>query len=293
MAKTKRKKSHQPERKTVTQGILYVVATPIGNLEDITLRAARILKEVDLIAAEDTRHTKKLLAHLGIATPTMSYYKEKERERATLIINKLMNGLNVALVSDAGTPAISDPGAILVHEAVSSGIRVEPVPGPSSLTAALSVAGLRENSFIFLGFAPSRRKQRLDLLESLHTEKRPLVFFEAPHRLPSFLKDCLAILGDREIFWCRELTKLHEEQLRGTIGDILVRLENKKSKGESVVIIPGADAPPGFSDSETRALLTAYKKKGDISLKDAVQTIAQLHNLSRSAVYRLALEIWQ
>ena len=293
MTKTKRIKGHQPELKTVTQGTLYVVATPIGNLEDITLRAVRILKEVDLIAAEDTRHTKKMLTHLGISTPIMSYYKEKERERAKLIINKLMNGLNVALVSDAGTPAISDPGSILVHEAVGSGIRVEPVPGPSSLTAALSVAGFRENSFIFLGFAPSRRKQRQDLLESVNMEKRPLVFFEAPHRLPSFLKDCLVILGNREIFWCRELTKLHEEQSRGTIADILDRLENQKVKGESVVIISGADTPPELSDSETKALLTAYKKKGDISLKDAVQMIAQSHNLSRSAVYRLALEIWQ
>ena len=293
MTKARRKKGDNPERETLTQGLLYVVATPIGNLEDITLRAVRILKEVDLIAAEDTRHTKKLLTHLGISTPIISYYKDKERERTEVIINKLMNGLNVALVSDAGTPAISDPGAILVHEAVANGIRVEPIPGPSSLTTALSVAGLRENSFVFLGFAPSRQKPRQDLLKSLNMEKRPLVFFEAPHRLPSFFKDCLAILGDREIFWCRELTKLHEEQLRGTIRDILGRLAVQKVKGESVVIISGADAPPELSDMETKALLTACKEKGSISLKDAVRIISQSHNLSRSAVYRLALEIWR
>jgi 16S rRNA (cytidine1402-2'-O)-methyltransferase len=289
----KKKTVSQPAPDTLNKGTLYVVATPIGNLEDITLRAVRILKEVDLIAAEDTRHTRKLLTHFGISTRTMSYYKEKERERAAVIIGKLQEGLDVALVSDAGTPGISDPGSILVHDAAAHGIKVEPVPGPSSLTAAVSVAGIRENTFIFLGFAPSRKKQRQDILQSMRQEKKHLVFFEAPHRLQSFLQDCLAILGDREIFWCRELTKLHEEQTKGTISDILARWNNdKKIRGESVLIVSGFEGAPEISDKEIRALLMAYKKKENVSLKDAVQMVTKAHSLSRSAVYQMALKIW-
>ena len=175
MAKRKKITQKKPDRPPKGPGTLYVVATPIGNLEDITLRALRVLKEADLIAAEDTRHTRKLLTHFDIPTPTISYYKEKEQERSTVIINDLLKGKNVALVSDAGTPGISDPGSILVQKAVSENIRVEPIPGPSSLTAALSVSGIRENSFVFLGFAPSRKKQRQDILLSLIHEKRYLV----------------------------------------------------------------------------------------------------------------------
>jgi 16S rRNA (cytidine1402-2'-O)-methyltransferase len=247
-------------------GILYVVATPIGNLEDITLRALRVLKEVDLIAAEDTRHTRKLLTHFGITTPTLSYYKEKERERTAVIITKLHEGLNVALVSDAGTPGISDPGSILVHKATAENIKVEPIPGPSSLTAALSVAGISDSSFIFLGFAPprrkqrqdlllSRRKQRQDLLLSLRQEKRHLVFFEAPHRLQSFLQDCHTILGERSVFWCRELTKMHEELTRDSLSTVLTHCQDKKIKGESVFIISGAKAGPEISDLQIATIL--------------------------------------
>ena len=162
--KKKKKETGSSLSSFKTAGTLYVVATPIGNLEDITLRALRILKEADLIAAEDTRHTRKLLTHFGIATPTISYYKEKERQRSADIIMKLHDGQNIALVSDAGTPGISDPGSILVQQALTANIKVEPIPGPSSLTAALSVSGIQENSFVFLGFAPSRKKQRQDLL---------------------------------------------------------------------------------------------------------------------------------
>jgi 16S rRNA (cytidine1402-2'-O)-methyltransferase len=199
MPRTRKKTAERSVPVRPDPGTLYVVATPIGNLEDITLRALRILKEVDLVAAEDTRHTRKLLTHFGISTPTLSYYKEKEQERAALIIKKLHNGQSVALVSDAGTPGISDPGSILVQKAIGAKIKVEPIPGPSSLTAALSVAGIQDNSFIFLGFAPSRKKQRQDLLLALCQEQRHLVFFEAPHRLHSFLLDCWEILGDRPL----------------------------------------------------------------------------------------------
>ena len=293
MNRKSKKISKVPPQNVTKSGTLFVVSTPIGNLEDITLRAIRILKEVDLIAAEDTRHTRKLLSHLGISTPTISYYKEKERTRSAVIINRLVQGLDVALVSDAGTPGISDPGSILVHEAVDRGIRVEPIPGPSSLTAAVSVAGIEENSFIFLGFAPSRKKQRQDLLYSLSREKRQMVFFEAPHRLQSFLQDCFNILGDRQILWFRELTKIHEEQTREPIGAVLARCAEKKIKGESVLIISGAEDSPELSEEKIKAILTAYKEKDNISLKDAVQLVTRVHNLSRSTVYRLALEIWR
>jgi len=293
MDRRKQKKSKPASKNIPGPGILFVVATPIGNLEDITLRAIRTLKEVDLIAAEDTRHTRKLLSHLGISTPTISYYKEKEKERSAVIITKLEQGLNIALVSDAGTPGISDPGSILVHEAVDRGIRVEPVPGPSSLTAAVSVAGIRENSFIFLGFAPSRKKQRQDLLHTLSREKRQMVFFEAPHRLQSFLEDCSNILGDRQILWFRELTKMHEEQTRESLGAVLARCAGKKIKGESVLIITGAEDAPELSEEKVKTILATYKEKENISLKDAVQLVARTHNLSRTTVYRLALEIWR
>jgi 16S rRNA (cytidine1402-2'-O)-methyltransferase len=274
-------------------GILYVVATPIGNLEDITLRALRVLKEVDLIAAEDTRHTRKLLTHFGITTPTLSYYKEKERERTAVIITKLHEGLNVALVSDAGTPGISDPGSILVHKATAENIKVEPIPGPSSLTAALSVAGISDSSFIFLGFAPPRRKQRQDLLLSLRQEKRHLVFFEAPHRLQSFLQDCHAILGERSVFWCRELTKMHEELIRDSLSTVLTHCQDKKIKGESVFIISGAKAGPEISDLQIATILRSHKKSGKKSLKDTVREVAAEHKLSRSEVYSKALKIWK
>ncbi len=293
MAKTRNKTGRSSTPVAAGRGTLFVVATPIGNLEDITLRALRVLKEVDLIAAEDTRHTKKLLSHFGISTPTLSYYKEKERERAALIINRLHEGSNVALVTDAGTPGISDPGAILVQKAITENIRVEPVPGPSSLTAALSVAGISDSSFVFLGFAPPRKKQRRDLLLSLQREKRSLVFFEAPHRLQPFLQDCYDLLGDRSTFWCRELTKLHEDLARDSISALLARCKENKIKGESVFIIAGAAAEPGISEAEIERILRTYKKSGIKSLKDAVREIAANHKFSRTDVYGKALKIWK
>ncbi len=292
MRKTRKTTANKTSQTTLPRGILYVVATPIGNLEDITLRAIRILKEADLIAAEDTRHTRKLLTHFGISTPTISYYKEKEQERTAVIIGKLHEGLNVALVSDAGTPGISDPGSILVQNALTEDIRVEPIPGPSSLTAALSVAGIYDNTFVFLGFAPSRKKQRQDLLLSLSQEKKHLVFFEAPHRLQSFLQDCFAILGDRQLVWCRELTKIHEELTRDSLSAVIAQCKDKKIKGESVFIIAGASDAPEISDIKINELLAAYKKSDEKTLKDAVQSITKEYNLSRSSVYKQALKVW-
>lgn len=293
MARTEKKTAPAMHPATSGPGTLYVVATPIGNLEDVTLRAIRVLKEVDIIAAEDTRHTRKLLNHLGISTPTLSYYREKEQERAALIILRLQKGENVALVSDAGTPGISDPGSVLVRHAISANIRVEPVPGPSALSAALSVAGLIDGAFVFLGFAPSRKKPRRDLLHSLRPEKRQLVFFEAPHRVHAFLQDSYEVLGDRDIFWCRELTKVHEEMTRGTLGRVLEQCQGKKIRGESVLIISGAPPRPEMSDREIMEILRACKKTGGKSLKSAVQELTAAHDLPRSRVYSKALKIWQ
>lgn len=292
MSKAKKQSIRNPGSGETASGTLYVVATPIGNLEDITLRALRILKEVDLVAAEDTRHTRKLLTHFGISTPTLSYYKEKEQERSTSIINKLLEGQNIALVSDAGTPGISDPGSILVRHAVAAGIKVEPIPGPSSLAAAISVAGLPDNSFIFLGFAPSRKKQRQDFLEISKDEKKSLVFFEAPHRIQAFLQDCYDILGERQVFWSRELTKIHEELTWDSLSAVIAMTQDKKIKGESVLIIRGKPDTPAPAQNETEQILLKHKLNGKLSLKDAVKTVAKEHGLSRSAVYTLALKIW-
>jgi 16S rRNA (cytidine1402-2'-O)-methyltransferase len=279
-------------RHPIKSGSLFVVATPIGNLEDITLRALRILKEVDLIAAEDTRHTKKLLNHYNILTTSFSYYKEKEQSRSDKIIKKLLAGQDVALVSDAGTPGISDPGSILIQKSFANKIKVIPIPGPSSLTTTLSVAGLKDTAFVFLGFAPARKKQRQDLLQSLATEKRSLIFFEPPHRIEKFLHDCLEILGNRQVFWCRELTKIHEEFIRDSLANILLQCNDKKIKGESVLIIAGSPGEPPMPDKIIENLLQTYKKSGKLSLKDAVQKITAENKLSRSTIYSMALKIW-
>lgn len=273
-------------------GTLYVVATPIGNLEDITLRAARILKEADLIAAEDTRHTKKLLSHLDIHTPLVSYFKDKEKERSARIIEELADGKNVALVSDAGTPCISDPGAILVAEARKRGIEVTPVPGPSALTAALSVAGLEDKSFSFYGFLPASKSQRTKFLAEVAHSSTPFVFYESPKRVLKCLKDCLAVLGDREIFLARELTKIHEEFLSGKISEVLNSLDNRPTvKGEFVVIVSAARVEAKPQDADIDELLQWYKGQG-LSLKDAVKRLAADFEMSRSEIYKKALEIW-
>ena len=222
-------------------GVLYVVATPIGNLEDVTLRALRVLREVDLIAAEDTRRTRTLLAHHGISRPLTSYYDAVERSRAPAIVERLKAGESVALVSDAGTPGIADPGYHLVRGAIAAGIPVVPVPGPSAVTALVSVAGLPAERFVFEGFLPTRRGARAARLAALAREPRALVFFEAGRRLAAFLADAEAALGDRAAVVGRELTKRHEEHLRGTLGALLREVgERAPLRGEVTVLIAGA-----------------------------------------------------
>jgi len=273
---------------------LFVVATPIGNLEDITLRALRILREVDLIAAEDTRHTRKLLSHFDIHTPLMSYYKEKEASRAQEIVARLLSGQQVALVSDAGTPGISDPGGILVQSAQAHDILVVPVPGASALATLLSVAGLIEPTHLFLGFLPARGVERRKLLRGLKNEAHLLVFYESPRRITASLADCLAELGERRVVIGRELTKMHEEIISGDLGQLLAELTAREAiKGEFVVLIEALRASAPQRPDNLEDLLRWYREQSGVSLKDAVTSIARDLDLSRSEVYQKALAVWK
>jgi len=276
----------------ITSGRLYVVATPIGNLEDITLRARRVLENVSLIACEDTRHTVKLLSHLGISTPLTSYYREKEQLKTARLLKKLQNGLDIALVTDAGTPSLSDPGAVLIREARAADIPVIPVPGPSALIAAVSVAGLETNGFFFGGFPPVKKGMREKFFQRLATLPYPLVFYESPRRIASSLKLCQAVFGDRRAMLFKELTKLHENCFRGRLSEILTQIGDS-IRGELVFII----FPPGESNEQPpdnlRELLSWYKKQPGMSLKDAVGRISEDLNLPRGKVYREALAVWK
>lgn len=270
-------------------GTLYIVATPIGNLEDITFRAVRILREVDLIAAEDTRHTRKLLSHFGISRPLTSYYDHSSQDKGAMILSRLRGGGSVALVSDAGTPCISDPGYRLVHDAVEEGIRVVPIPGPSATLAALSASGLPTDSFTFVGFLPSRAARRQEKLGTLREETHLLVFYEAPHRLAATLLDMAAILGDRLCVVGRELTKLHEEFIRGTLKGLAETLSIRGVKGECVILV----SPPReeVAPSVDPAMQLRHHLAQGLSIKDASRLVSLETGLSRSDIYRVALQI--
>jgi len=223
-------------------GTLYVVATPIGNLEDITFRAVRTLNEVDLIASEDTRHTKILLDRYTIATPMTSYHKFNIRSKTAHLIHELQLGKNLALVSDAGTPGISDPGYELVAEAVKQGIKVESIPGPSAVITALSVSGLPTDRFIFEGFLPKKPGKKRKALEALKDEERTVIIYESPFRLVKTLAEIKNIFGERPLAVCREMTKRFEEIMRGSAGDALEKIKDQKVRGEIVLVISGQDA---------------------------------------------------
>jgi 16S rRNA (cytidine1402-2'-O)-methyltransferase len=270
------------------KGTLYIVSTPIGNLEDITLRALRILKEVDLIAAEDTRHSSKLLNHYGISRPLTSYWGEREKVRADEVLARLHEGLSAALISDAGTPGISDPGSVLIEKAVKEGISVVSVPGPSALIAALSISGLPIKEFTFIGFLPPRKSQRRKLLKELSIEKRTLVFYEAPHRIIETVEDMAEILGEREAALVKEITKIHEEALRGSLADILGMLHNKTIAGEYVIIVEGKKrGDVSFEDAldEVKSLM----KKGR-GRKEAAKIVSEQYGLSKKELYDRSLE---
>jgi 16S rRNA (cytidine1402-2'-O)-methyltransferase len=236
------------------QGTLYIVSTPIGNLEDITLRALRILKEVDLIAAEDTRHTSLLLNHFGIRKPLTSYFEGNELKKKEFILSRLEQGDRIALVSDAGTPGISDPGFRLIQAAIEKQVPVVPIPGPSAVITALSVSGLPTDAFFFKGFLPHKTKKRRDLLKQLVDIKETLIFYESPHRLYQTISDILETLGDREIVLTRELTKTYEEILRGKTSEIQSRIKEKNLKGEITLVVSG----------KTRKKLTGRSGDGEM-----------------------------
>jgi 16S rRNA (cytidine1402-2'-O)-methyltransferase len=267
-------------------GVLYVVSTPIGNLEDITYRAVRILKEADWIACEDTRTTRRLLDHYGIPTRTLSYHEHNEANRTEDLVARLEQGETGALVSDAGTPLLSDPGYRVVRAAVEKGIRVEALPGPSALLAGLVVSGLPTDQFHFGGFLPPKQGQRTRLLESLRDEPATLIFYEAPHRILESLEDIGATLGDREMVVARELTKFHEEILRGTPSEIRAALEGRDSiRGEFVVLIAKATAPL-HDDRPPEEAVEALIRAG-VSRMDAMKTVARQRGLSKRDVYKL------
>jgi 16S rRNA (cytidine1402-2'-O)-methyltransferase len=222
-----------------TTGILYVVATPIGNLEDVTLRALRVLKEADLICAEDTRKTRILLNHYNIQTALTSYFEHNEKRKTPFIIEKLKSGKNIAIVSEAGTPAISDPGYRLITQALQHAISVIPIPGPSAVITAISISGLPLHRFAFEGFLPVKSGKKKNFLNKIREEERTLVFYESPHRIINTLRDLIEVMGDRNAVLCRELTKLHEEKIYGELSLILKNLEKRPIKGEITLLVEG------------------------------------------------------
>ncbi|MBI5025671.1 MAG: 16S rRNA (cytidine(1402)-2'-O)-methyltransferase [Nitrospirae bacterium] len=268
---------------------LYIVSTPIGNLEDITLRALRILKEVDVIAAEDTRHSRKLLTHYGISKPLISYWSEKEKIRAEDVLERLKAGQDVALISDAGTPGISDPGGVLIRKAIDEGINVVPIPGPSALIAAISISGLPTERFIFIGFLPAKEAQRKKVLQELAFEDKTITFYEAPHRVLETLTDMEYVLGNRRVVVIRELTKLHEEILRGNISDILDEMEERTIAGEYVIVVEGRLLEEKLSDVDALLEISALMKKG-LGRKEAVKRVAESYGLSKKELYDRSLK---
>ncbi len=272
-------------------GILYIVATPIGNLEDITLRALRILKEVDVIAAEDTRHTRKLLDRYGITTPLTSYHDHNKEDKAPLLINEILDGKNVALVSDAGTPGISDPGYFLINLAVSKNISIVPIPGATAAITALSISGLPTDRFVFEGFLPNKQTARIKRLTELEKEERTIIFYEAPHKILKTLAALIEVLGDRKAVVTRELTKIHEEALRGALSDVLKQLEQKTIKGEFTIIVRGFKADPQAQDIDAKEYLKDLMTHRGLTKKEAISVAAEELGLPKKDVYKESLKL--
>ena len=269
-------------------GKLYIVATPIGNLDDITLRALEVLRKVDLIAAEDTRHTLKLLNHFEISKPLISYYKETEKIKAKIIIDKIKEGKNVAVVSDAGTPGISDPGEEVIKEAIEENIVVVPIPGAVAAINSLICSGFSTREFTFIGFLSANKKEKRDKLEENKYETKTLIFYEAPHKIKDTLSVMLEIFGDREISIGRELTKIHEEFIRGKISDVLEKVEEK---GEMVIIVKGAEKSEADVEKEKISEMSLeehykfYEKQG-LNKKEIIKKIAKDRNVSKNEIYQ-------
>lgn len=273
------------------RGALYIVATPIGNLEDITLRAIRVLKAVDLIAAEDTRHTQRLLTAHCIHTPVTAYHEHNEQRKTPALIEKLRAGTRMALVTDAGTPSVSDPGYRLVQAAVDHRIPVSPIPGVSAPIAALSAAGLATDAFTFVGFPPRKKSRRLSRLEQLAKLPHTVVYYQSPKRALQLLKELLEICGDRPAVLARELTKMHEEFLRGSISQIIADLEDRQEvKGECTLLISGAidDVP---SEADIDAAIVAALESSKQSLSRVAKDLARRLGVTRKSIYDRALEL--
>lgn len=273
-------------------GILYVVATPIGNRDDITIRALDILGHVDLVAAEDTRHTGRLLAHHHIKCPMISFHEHNESERTPDLIKRLNAGASVALVSNAGTPSVSDPGYRLVKEAVANHIRVSPIPGVSAAIAALSVSGLPTDSFVFIGFPAKKKAKRLHQLKDLAGESRTMVFYESPKRILTFLKEIISVMGDRYGVLSREMTKLHEEFIRGFLSEILSSLTARPAiKGECTLLLTGCEKNKDVSINTVRTEIIKALEKKQNKLSELSKIIAQKYGLPKNKVYDEALEL--
>lgn len=268
-------------------GKLYLVATPIGNLEDITLRAIETLQEVDLIAAEDTRHTLKLLNHLEIKKPLISYYKQTEKIKSNILIEKLKEGKNIAIVSDAGTPGISDPGEEIVKNAIENNIKVVPIPGACAAINAIIASGLDTKEFYFVGFLPVNKKEKKEKLEKIKKINSTLIFYEAPHKLINTLEIMLEILGDRKIVLAREITKIHEEFIRENISKILEK--NIEPKGEFVLIIEKSqekNEQEEFLENLNLDELYVYYEKQGLNKKEIIKKIAKNKNTNKNEIYQ-------
>ena len=270
------------------EGKLYIVATPIGNLDDITYRAVKVLNAVDLRAAEDTRHTLKLLNHLEISKPLLSYYKETEKVKAKIIIDKLKEGKNVAVVSDAGTPGISDPGFEVIKEAIKENIVVIPIPGACAAINSLICSGLDTRQFLFVGFLSAKAKEKKDKLNELKNVQSTLIFYEAPHKIDETLKCMFNIFGDREISIGREMTKIHEEFIRGKISEVMEKIE---PKGEMVIIVEGAEKSESDIARDSRNEMTleehyAYYERQGFEKKEIIKMIAKDRGVNKNEIYK-------
>jgi len=279
-------------KNTPSKGTLYVVATPIGNMDDITLRALNVLDQVDLIAAEDTRHTGKLLKHHKIKSRLISCHEHNEKERTPLLIERIESGLSIALVSNAGTPTVSDPGYMLLQSAVEKGIRVTPIPGASAVVAALSISGLPTDSFIFIGFCAKKKAKRLKQLQELADEKRTLIFYESPGRILAFMEELADAMGDRYGVLCREMTKLHEEFLRGRLSELIDSLSHRPAvKGECTLLVKGCEENKDVSQDVIRAELIEALDNKNGKISEVSRIIAQKYGLSKNKVYEEALKL--
>jgi 16S rRNA (cytidine1402-2'-O)-methyltransferase len=274
-----------------SEGILYVVSTPIGNLEDITLRALRILKEVDLIAAEDTRRTRQLLTHYGIRKPLISYHEHNQRSREDQLIEKLREGEKIALVTDAGTPGISDPGDALIRRIANERIPLVPIPGPSAAIAALSISGLPTESFLFYGFLPAKASARKRFLEGLKKRPETIIFYESPRRIAALLQEVLEILGNRQIVVAREITKVFEETFRGTIAQVLEKLGDGEVRGEITVILSGNTQEEEIDSLSIREALQDYVLNTGASMKEAIEKVAEDLGAGKREVYQESLKL--